>query len=1119
MNRIARLCGMVTTFALALAGGRAMASSYAYILNDSTNTVSVIDTATNTIIAQPDIGGTSIHGSTVLPNGNFAYLGVYGANRVAVVDTVTQSVVATINGFNQPRGLTALPDSSRVYVANQSAARIHVIDTATNTVTAQVTLPVGTTGVSLAPSPDGTRVYVVLDTDNVLRYIDTATNTLNAASVSAGASPAGLAVSADGATVYIAASGNGNIRVIDTATMTQTRTITAANNPFTVALSANESTLYVPAIGGNVLRVIDTATGNSVANIPTAAQPAGVSLNPAGTRAYVTSISGNTVSIVDTTNNTVISTLSAPRPSGIGKFVTPELSRLTVSTGAGHQVTAKMSAGPVLTCSGPTACERNYATTATVTLTAQPVSASWMFTNWSGDCSGQSASITVSMATARNCTANFMNIPTTAPTPPAWFNQNVLPQHLDTIVGVDGQFTSASLAAGFQNAVNLFFAATQADGSPLPAGITFNSAGLTFTGTTQLPGLPVQSAAGGPNGIYPPALQIGSLPVMVTARDAQGSSYSISQYLDLKAPRALVAMAALSVSGAGGNAASAKPALSHDGGQVVFQSAATNLVTTAAPAGTDVLRYRALSGGLDRLSQSAFANGGPSGGALGPAIAPAVGSDGTYAAFAASGQGFVIGLNARGVRQIYRIGLKYPRVDLDPGTPTAELVSGTTTGLAGDGHSDGAALSRDGRYVAFASTATNLGTGLNGTSQVWRKDMTTGALTLVSATTAGQPMTTASADPAITADGRFVAFSSGTQVYLKDLQNGAIWAVAQGSRPRLSANGDAIVFVTGGSVVVVRGGTTTTIGAGDQPAVSADGRFVAWRDPAGQIQVSDTFRGVSALVSKTAAGVGGNGASSDPAIAGDGLSIAFATDARDLVAGNLAAGQIILAANPLVDPAGKRYWYVTSGDQQSLAIERQGNRAYVASLTYDGAGNSTWTAGFCSFSGLTCAGSGFAITFAENGTDATLTFNRTSLGLRAFPLGGSTAAAIPGLPEAGWWYNIDDPASATGWFLATATPNASGVPGAPVAMLTGAVYDAAGKPFWTAAQGTINGSTSFSFGATLNRYGGGAPLGQPTTQSPSAGPVGPIAITWTGSRTAIAILPNGQRANLARWPF
>ncbi len=401
-----RLCAAVLAFALAATGGRALAASYAYILNDSTNTVSVIDTATNTVIATPDVGGTSLHGSAVLPNGNFAYLGVSGTNQVAVVDTVTQAVVATIGGFNQPRGLAALPDSSRVYVANQSAARIDVIDTATNTVTAQIALTPGTTAVALAASPDGSRVYVVQDTANQLRYIDTATDTLNAASVAAGASPSGLAVSPDGATIYVAASGNALVRVFDAATMTQTRTITAANNPLTVAVSPDGATLYVPAIGGNVLHVIEAATGNSIANVPTAAQPAGVSLNPAGTRAYVTSISGNTVTVVDTASNTIVTTLGMPRPSGMGKFVTPELSRLTVNPNGGT-VTAKTAAGPVLACDGNSAsCRRNYAASAAVSLTAGPPGGS-VFYSWSGDCSGTTASITVTMTAARNCTPLF----------------------------------------------------------------------------------------------------------------------------------------------------------------------------------------------------------------------------------------------------------------------------------------------------------------------------------------------------------------------------------------------------------------------------------------------------------------------------------------------------------------------------------------------------------------------------------------------------------------------------------------------------------------------------------------------------------------------------------------
>lgn len=175
MTSITRLYSAFAVTALLLASNEVQATSYAYILNDSSTTVSVIDTATNQIVAQPDVGGTSIHGSAVLPNGNFAYLGVYGANRVAVVDTADQAVVATVTGIDRPRALAALPDSSRVYVGSQGSPSVTVIDTATNTITAQIALAAGTTAVSFAASPDGSRVYVVQGTSELVRVIDTTT--------------------------------------------------------------------------------------------------------------------------------------------------------------------------------------------------------------------------------------------------------------------------------------------------------------------------------------------------------------------------------------------------------------------------------------------------------------------------------------------------------------------------------------------------------------------------------------------------------------------------------------------------------------------------------------------------------------------------------------------------------------------------------------------------------------------------------------------------------------------------------------------------------------------------------------------------------------------------------
>jgi hypothetical protein len=77
------------------------------------------------------------------------------------------------------------------------------------------------------------------------------------------------------------------------------------------------------------------------------------------------------------------------------------------------------------------------------------------------------------------------------------------------------------------------------------------------------------------------------------------------------------------------------------------------------------------------------------------------------------------------------------RLDLQTGQVV--LASSTTDGTAANAAISDVAISADGRYVAFDTTATNLGTGLNGEEEVWRKDLTTGQLTLISADATGTP--------------------------------------------------------------------------------------------------------------------------------------------------------------------------------------------------------------------------------------------------------------------------------------------------------------------------------------------------------------------------------------------
>jgi YVTN family beta-propeller protein len=120
-----------------------------------------------------------------------AYITNNLSNTVSVIDTVGNNVIATIPVGASPWGVAVSPDGSRVYVTNQASRTVSVVDTATNTVTA--TIPVGDVSIGLAVTPNGSKVYVANDISNTVSVIDTVTNAV-AATVSVGSGPIAFGV-------------------------------------------------------------------------------------------------------------------------------------------------------------------------------------------------------------------------------------------------------------------------------------------------------------------------------------------------------------------------------------------------------------------------------------------------------------------------------------------------------------------------------------------------------------------------------------------------------------------------------------------------------------------------------------------------------------------------------------------------------------------------------------------------------------------------------------------------------------------------------------------------------------------------------------------------------------
>jgi YVTN family beta-propeller protein len=292
-------------------------------------TVPVSITATTGVGSRPQ-------GIAVSPDGKYLYVANYGDNTVSVIDTATNSVITTVtvgtaspcDGQCGPYGLTVAPDGSRVYVTDSGfqpafnadgsiayyfpETTVSVIDTATYTVTN--TIDVGQGPVSVAVSPDGKRVYVGYPGGPTpVRVIDTDTNTVISETTNLWGSLA-LAVSPDGKRVYVAGLNQYNsVSVIDTTSNTVDPLGSLPGGASAIATSPDGTRLYVTSQNrtGSSLTVLNAADGAVIDTIPLSThsedgQPwQGVAVSPDGKRVYVVDPSTNSVLEVDTATNTV----------------------------------------------------------------------------------------------------------------------------------------------------------------------------------------------------------------------------------------------------------------------------------------------------------------------------------------------------------------------------------------------------------------------------------------------------------------------------------------------------------------------------------------------------------------------------------------------------------------------------------------------------------------------------------------------------------------------------------------------------------------------------------------------------------------------------------------------
>ncbi len=229
--------------------------------------------------------------------------------------------------------------------------------------------------------------------------------------------------------------------------------------------------------------------------------------------------------------------------------------------------------------------------------------------------------------------------------------------------------------------------------------------------------------------------------------------------------------------GTQGNSDSRRPSLSADGRFVAFASAASNLVPGDTNNATDVFVFDRQSRTIERIS---VADDGTQGN--GDSTAPSLSDDGRFVAFESNASNLVHGDTIE-------------RSDVfvfDRQTRSIEQVSVADDGTQGNGHSGSPSLSADGRFVAFRSLASNLVPGdTNENWDVFVYDRQAGKIERVSLTADATEGNAPSNQASLSADGRFLAFASHASNLVPGDTNGTMdvfvvrnpWAVGVDTRP------------------------------------------------------------------------------------------------------------------------------------------------------------------------------------------------------------------------------------------------------------------------------------------------------------------------------------------------
>jgi YVTN family beta-propeller protein len=331
------LGGRADTLEGSTGGGSAAPAELAYVTNEDSQDLTVIDTRADSVVATIPVG-TRPRGVRVSRDGRTVFVALSGSPKcpptmpdeeceklkadktkdgIAVVDVAQRRATRVLPGGSDPEAFDISQDGSTLFVSNEDANTASIVDIASGNVRSTVNVGREPEGVRI--QPDGAAVWITGETDHNLTLLDTRTGKV-IGKVEVGKRPRDLAFSPDGGRAYVTSEIDGTLWVLELPSRKVAKVIQLPKDskPMGVVVSPDGRRVYVANGRGGTVSAIDATTNTVVSTVPVGQRPWGIALTPDGKKLYTANGPSNDVTVIDVERMQVIKKIPAGKiPWGV----------------------------------------------------------------------------------------------------------------------------------------------------------------------------------------------------------------------------------------------------------------------------------------------------------------------------------------------------------------------------------------------------------------------------------------------------------------------------------------------------------------------------------------------------------------------------------------------------------------------------------------------------------------------------------------------------------------------------------------------------------------------------------------------------------------------------------